>query len=149
LPWRVVRWCRSHPRLAAATTLILLLFTAGSLSTWHYVAKLEAEAKLVAGQLEQAQQVALVQRQAAHEATVHAARAAARRGDWHRALIDYQQAIDNTGPDWLRLRVERLFGFFAVNDRKMLARELEDLASRTDLGRLGAMFHLVRGAYFL
>src|SRR5204863_7201905 len=61
LPWRVVRWCRSHPRLAAATTLILLLFTAASLSTWHYVAKLEAEAKLVVGPLEEAQEVAVVQ----------------------------------------------------------------------------------------
>jgi serine/threonine protein kinase len=149
-PHRVAgRWCQSHPRLATAMLLGFVLLASAGLYTSARIQKLEAEANLQTEQRQRAEEVAAVQRQAAHDAIVNAARAAARRGDWRTALNYFQQAMDDAGPDWLRLRVERLFGFFAVNDRETLARELDDLAARTDLDRLGAMFHLVRGAYFL
>ncbi|HWE35186.1 MAG TPA: serine/threonine-protein kinase [Isosphaeraceae bacterium] len=87
--------------------------------------------------------------QKAHDALVAAARDTARRGDWPRALDSYRRAIADGRPDRLRLRVERLAGFFAVGDRPTLEQELNELKGRTDLDRLAAPVDLARGSLLL
>ncbi len=68
--------------------------------------------------------------------TVVAAQNAAHGGNWQAALPLYEQAIRDRQPDGLRLRVERLFGFFAVSDEKTLIAELDALGA----GPISAIF---------
>jgi serine/threonine protein kinase len=78
-----------------------------------------------------------------------AARAAAGQGDWPTALRFFGEVIPKADPATARrLRVERLTGYFAVNDLAGLDRELSSL-ERGELGTLRAQVSLVRGMYCL
>src|SRR5262249_32185553 len=68
-----------------------------------------------------------------------------RRGDWGAAVPAYDAAVRDGDADALRLRVERLVGFFALNDTGRLARELDALG-RGGLGDLAAPGALLPGA---
>ncbi len=175
LPWahrRTWRWVMKNPLSSAV--FVVLMFVAIAASGWAVAkdrqsqldltraqaaeaAKTQAD-EVIAANLQTSNEARLrevAQKKATHEATVWAARAAARRGDWSSALQYYQIAVhdqlpgDVPFPDQLQLRVERLFGFFAVNDEARLKAELEDLRAQPTLGRLAAKVSLVRGAYLL
>jgi hypothetical protein len=70
-----------------------------------------------------------------HAASVAAAKAAASKGDWVRALPLYERAISDGRADALWLRVHRLPGFFALSQVDRLEAELKDLQSE-NLGEL-------------
>ncbi|MCA9069452.1 MAG: protein kinase [Planctomycetaceae bacterium] len=76
---------------------------------------------------------------------------AAQRGDWATAMRLYEQAVryETDESRKLKLRVERLFGYFATNDEPGLTTELEELIARDDLGPLKAKILLVQGAWLL
>jgi hypothetical protein len=88
------------------------------------------------------------ERLSAHAVRVTAARQLARRCDWVTALPEYHQVIRDGESDALRLRAERLVGFFALNAITDLSAELNDL-SRLNLGDLAAQVNLIRGAWLL
>ncbi len=72
---------------------------------------------------------------------------AAQRGDWRTALKLADELIGDADPATARrLRVERLFGYFATNDEARLVRELNALEADPALGLLAARVKLVRGA---
>ena len=145
---RAWRWCRSN-QVAAA--LLGDLDLAAGRGEYHRVQRVDGGAGRAAESLAlaRAEQAAEVEALAIHDQTVAGARDLARRGNWSRALAEFQLAIDDDRADRLNLRVERLPGFFAANEREGLAQEIDKLASRSDLGRLQAPFDLARGAYLL
>lgn len=110
-----------------------------------------ADAVAVSAKLELqifAQQTANEKNKLATEQTA-AAQASARRGDWPAAMRQFAAVIREADPPTARrLRVERLFGFFAVNDLPSLDRELTALEA-DDLGPLAAQVRLVRGMHCL
>ncbi|MCI0456720.1 MAG: protein kinase [Gemmataceae bacterium] len=113
-------------------------------------ARRQAEERVI---LEQAKQLAErkradTERLAAHAARVTAARQLASRGDWIAALPEYDSAIRDGEDDALRLRVERLVGFFALNRTTELTKELDALG-RLELGHLATQVKLIRGAWLL
>lgn len=89
-----------------------------------------------------------VELRAAHSARVTAARQAGRRGDWPTALGAYDRAIRDGETDAVRLRVERLVGYFALNNIPHLTGEL-DVLGQLDLGNSAAQVKLIRGAWLL
>jgi Protein kinase domain len=135
------RWIRANPRKVAVAlgVGVVLLVLAGVALLWG---AREAERRAAAEKLAESEQTA------AHEARVAVARERARRGDWIRALRDYDAAIQDHRADALRLRVERLVGFFALNRTTDLIAELDALGSG-ELGDLAAQVKLIRGAWFL
>lgn len=142
------RWCRSNPLAASVLgVLILLLVVIGIVASSALMTARARTAEALA--LARAEQATAVAAQAAHDQRVALARDLARRGDWSRALGEFQRAIDEDGTDQLGLRVERLSGYFATNDREGLSSELDELAARSDLGRLQAPLNLARGAFLL
>jgi len=78
-----------------------------------------------------------------------AARAAARRGDWQNALKLFEQVIKINPAIATQLRVERLFGYFAINDENSLESELKALEAEENLGHLAAEVKLVHGAFMM
>src|SRR5262249_54513686 len=88
------------------------------------------------------------ERKRAHEAVVIAARQLARRGDWANALPEFDVAVRDGEADARRLRVERLVGYFALNQIADLTQELDAL-EREELDDLAAQVKLVRGAWLL
>ncbi|MFI5453929.1 MAG: protein kinase [Isosphaerales bacterium] len=145
---RARRWCRANPLAATVLAVLTSLLVVGAIIAYSALTAMRARAaeELANARIERA---AAVEAQAAHDQKVARARDLARRGNWPRALDEFQRAIDDYGSDRLGLRVERLFGFFATNDREGLSREIDDLAASSDLSRLEAPFNLARGAYLL
>ena len=135
------RWSTVNPRkvlAAVAGAAVLLAVTAAALFQAHAsTARRQAAERLTASE-----------KQAAHAARVAAAREAARRGDWDRALPAYDRAIDDGAADTLRLRVERLVGFFALNQTEALTGELAAL-DQFPPGELTAQIKLMQGAWLL
>jgi serine/threonine protein kinase len=148
--WGVRAWraLRRHPRtsLGIAFTLFLLL---GVTVAAVQQARHEKERREAAGKVAEAErQKAATERLAAHATRVSAARQLARRGDWAHALEEYDRVIDDGEEDALRLRVERLGGFFALNETARLTEELDTLG-RLELGALRSQVILTRGAWVL
>ncbi len=79
-------------------------------------------------------------------ARIVAAREHARLGNWASAVPAYETAIRAGADDALRLRVERLVGYFALNRTAELAAELDALAA-ADLGVLAPQVKLLRAAW--
>jgi len=124
---RVWRWSRRNPARAAVAMLLLPLLV-GALAVvvlLHYRVTVE--------------------RDRAHADRVAAARDAAARGDWRRALPWYERAIADDHSDRERLEIERLPGFLAVNDRKRLLDELDRLAARPPPAEDAPIVWLLKG----
>jgi serine/threonine protein kinase len=147
-PVRAWRLLRSHPRLSLGAGFILLLLLGVAVVAVQQ-ARHEKEQREAAGRAILAEsQRAETERQAAHATTVFAARQLSRRGDWGHALEEYDRAIADGEADALRLRVERLAGYFALNAYAKLTDELQALG-RLELGELGPQVALTRGALLL
>lgn len=163
---RAVHWCRRNPIKAA---VVLLSVVAASIffqvradvaardmrlanERGEQAERVSRAEKLRATAQERerrrAEQLAAAERLVAHTARVSAARQSARRGDWRTALPEYDRAIRAGEGDALRLRVERLVGFFALNLTADLSGELDTL-ERAALGNLAAQVKLIRGAWLL
>jgi tetratricopeptide (TPR) repeat protein len=65
----------------------------------------------------------------------HAARLAAGRGDWERAVADYNEALHLGHEDEVGLRLGRLDCYVALHQYDRFFPELDELAARPDLGR--------------
>jgi hypothetical protein len=155
----VWHWVRSNPIKSAVVCLVILAALAYN--------KIRSDANEHALQLanarqERAEQLAEAEglraiaeadarRQAeerAHAARVAAARQLASRGNWVAGLPAYDRVIAAGEADALRLRVERLVGYFALNETAKLTAELEALG-RLDLGDLAARVNLLHGSWLL
>lgn len=88
------------------------------------------------------------QRAEEHTARVAAARQGAARGDWVRALPEFDGAILDNESDVRHLRIERLVGYFALNRTAELTAELDALG-QSDLGNMTAQATLMRAAWLL
>jgi serine/threonine-protein kinase len=97
---------------------------------------------------EQAELLAASERRREHAARVTAARQGARRGDWVKALPEYDRAIAAGGSDAPRLRVERLTGYLALNRPEELTAELDAL-DREAPAEFAAQVKLTRAAWLL
>jgi serine/threonine protein kinase len=87
-------------------------------------------------------------RSLAHTESVTSAVQSSRQGDWVRALPHFNSAIDDGMADALRLRVDRLTGYFALNRTADLVAELDAL-EQAELGTLVAQVKLIRAAWLL
>lgn len=165
-PWRrAYRWGRKHP---AGVVAILLLVTAAIVSTLLAVtfsararqAESDRDAAVArdeasrarAEQAESDRDAVQARAEMAHAAIVTAARTAAPRGDWVTALPEFNRAIGNNRSDALRLRVERLPGYFFTNRIAELQTELEkleELNQRNELGLLAPKVKLLQGMLWL
>jgi serine/threonine protein kinase len=148
-------WIRTNPRKSVWAAAILLMLVSAStilkIQSDRRAAELQLSNKLrvkaeEAAESERARVIVELRR--AHEVHVNAARELARRGDWLSALEEFDKAIAEQQTDSLRLRVERLPGFFAINDTKQLESELSDL-KKMDLQELAAQVKLLEGAWLL
>src|SRR5207244_10387407 len=137
LPWRLQAWRwaevnRGKVVAAGFVAVVLLGITMVALQRAAVAeerAQREAEQWFAAVQLaEAARKSAESERLAAHKARVTAARKSADRGDWASALVEYNHAILDGGEDSLRLRIERLVGFFALSRTGDLTVELDALS---------------------
>jgi serine/threonine protein kinase len=144
------RWCRRNPVMAS---LLALLFVAavGLLLFWEH-ANRQATSLLLAEndkrerenqRLEEEKQRTL---ELAHAREVRTAEAHAGRGNWPEAIRAYTRAIEDGLDDRLDLEVDRLRGFFAINEWTILWQELERLQSQP-LGRHRATVLLMRGDF--
>jgi tetratricopeptide (TPR) repeat protein/tRNA A-37 threonylcarbamoyl transferase component Bud32 len=156
------RWCRRKPAqagLIGVATLLLLVTAVGApvvalqefdrRQTAEKLAQTERDAIEIEKQKTEAERLrAETERAAAHTARVTAARTLARRGDWTAALPEFDRAIRDQQADAVRLRVERVVGYFAVNDVPSLTGELDALGQEP-LGDLAPQVTLLRGAWVL
>ena len=177
-PWwlRTGRWIKTNQRIAALGAFLGLVLVSIAALGWQAAQTADERAEREATLRETAEDLLTVQgealrsarslaetraqkaeaerrravseRHVAHAARVTAARTLARRGDWQAALPQYTHAIDEGESDALRLRVERLVGYFALNQTDDLTAELAAL-NRSDLGALRAQVKLLEGAWLL
>jgi hypothetical protein len=120
-------WTKTNP-VKVSFIIIILLIAAGLF--W----------KIRSDELQQANEE--------HMARIAAARQGAARGDWVRALPEFDSAILDEWSDSPRLRIERLVGYFALNRNEELTAELEALG-RSELGDMAAQVKLIRAAWLL
>lgn len=152
---RTWRWCKRKPALATASGLAivgvlsaLIVFSVSFFLVRDALHQETSERKKAENLAKANEQLAKKERHAAHAARVTSARERARRGDWVAALPEYDRVISDDEPDSLRLRVERLVAFFALNDTPKLVAELEAL-DKIDLGEFKAQANLIRAAWLL
>lgn len=126
------RWVRRNPIGALLMLCMMIVITIGTVYARSEVLRARSEARNLAT--------------LKHVEQVNSARSAAGRGDWVPAMKLYTEVIQAGRDDQLQLRIERLFGFFAINDRQQLRNELNELLKRDDLGQLRAQVLLVHGA---
>jgi hypothetical protein len=145
---RARRWCRRNPARAGLVALVplsLLAMTLAAVVLWRQ----ELERRTTAERLvETEQQKRETDRLAAHAARVTAARTLAGRGNWIAAMPEFDRAIADGEPDALALRVERLVGYFALNQTDRLTAELDELG-RADMGQWAAQVRLLQGTWLL
>jgi hypothetical protein len=143
--WRLVRRYPGRSALAGAVGLLLVALVLVALWGWRndHLARNALAAEVVAVQRQRE-----AEREREHAARVAAARQGARRGDWVRALPDYDLAIAAGGSAAPRLRVERLTGYLALNRANELTAELDALG-REAPAELAPQVKLMRAAWLL
>ena len=136
-PQRVWYWVRRHPAGAVALILAALLVVGSPVwalreSSLLAVAETERR-KAVESERQALEQTAIAVRERGrsqdltHQANVKAARYALSRGQWTEARHAFDQAIAQNNLDHLELRVERLRCLYALESRRELIQELDEL----------------------
>jgi tetratricopeptide (TPR) repeat protein/tRNA A-37 threonylcarbamoyl transferase component Bud32 len=125
---RAAKWARRRPVVAGLSALAAALTAAGvGAFAWAYGQALDQRDRALKAEGERQAQLA--------RELAGSARLAAQRGDWEKALRDYEGALANGGEDPVDLRLGKLECLAALHQARPYRRELAALAGRADLGR--------------
>jgi tetratricopeptide (TPR) repeat protein len=144
---RTVKWARRQPAkaaLVALSTVVALALVAGGL--WYADRERRRAEEAVFQEAQAREQRDLAKRQSIRarrerdrankllaQSYVDGARLAMRRGDWQRALVFLDKALDARHPAAADLRLDKVRAWVAVNRVPEAAAELDSLARRKDL----------------
>ena len=142
---RAEHWVRKN-RIATliAVWILVVIATIG----WYRTQLWQQEIDQANERSLHAERLAESERKREHAAQVATARQTARRGNFKAALAAYDRAVGDNESDHLRLRVERLVGYFATNEIGKLIAELDDLEKQS-LGELTPQVQLMRAAWLV
>ncbi|MEW6746674.1 MAG: protein kinase [Planctomycetota bacterium] len=122
------RWVRRNPTAAAAIVLPLLLIVGGSVGFGFFQARASAR-----------------MRQESAKTDANAAKLAAQRGEWSKALELYDRALASDYPDPIELKIGRIEAWQGQFQTARAYEEVNRLAAETNLGSHTAKILLLQG----